>query len=160
MTNADPTSELQGILEPVVAEAGLYLEGVQVAGAPPKRTVTVTIDLPDGPGGVGSEALGDVSRKISAALDEADDVLAGAYVLEVTTPGATRPLTEQRHFRRAQGRLVTVQTQDGPVQGRVLGADADGVRLLLGAGKKATEEQTLGWDQVQRGTVEFELRRK
>src|SRR5690625_3517160 len=110
MSPSDIQAALQQALSPVVAAEGLYLEQVRLGGHQRKRVVTVVVDLPDGPGGVDSEALTEVSRAVSARMDEVDDVLPGAYELEVTTPGVSRPLTERRHFRRAQGRLVTVQT--------------------------------------------------
>src|SRR5699024_10468537 len=100
-------AQVEELLEPVVAGAGLHLEGVQVSGASRRRLVRVTVDLPDGPGGVGSDLLAEVSRAVSSRLDEAEDLLAGSYLLEVSTPGVSRPLQTARHFRRAQGRLVT-----------------------------------------------------
>jgi ribosome maturation factor RimP len=119
----------------------------------------VTVDLPDGPGGVGSDQLGEVSHQVSSALDDVDDVLEGAYLLEVSTPGVSRPLTEARHFRRAQGRLVTVQTSDGAVTGRVLDVDADALRLELQDRRRGTTTRTVPLAGISAGHVEVELRR-
>lgn len=105
-------------LEPVVEGAGLYLEGVTLTPAGRRTVVRVVVDLPDGPGGVSSDALVEVSRLVSAALDDAD-LVPGPHVLEVTTPGVDRPLTEPRHFRRAIGRLVEVTTSSGTTSGRL-----------------------------------------
>ena len=82
--------------------------------------VRITVDLPDDAlGSLDSDRLGDVSRAMSAALD-ADDVVAGAYTLEISTPGTSRPLTELRHFKRARTRLVTLKMMDGGrVEGRL-----------------------------------------
>lgn len=113
-------------LEPVVAGAGLYLEGVSVAPAGRRTLVRVVVDLPDGPGGLSSDALAEVSRAVSRALDEAD-LVPGPHTLEVTTPGVDRPLTEPRHFRRSVGRLVTLTTDEGTVTGRLAEVRADGV---------------------------------
>lgn len=118
-------------LEPVVAAAGLYLEGVSVSPAGRRTVVRVIVDLPDGPGGVSSDALAEVSRAVSRSLDEAG-VLPGPHVLEVTTPGVDRPLTEARHFRRAVGRRVAVTTPTGTTTGRLDAARADTV-LVDGA---------------------------
>ena len=49
------------------------------------------------------------------------------YVLEVSSPGVDRPLTEPRHWRRAAGRLVHVDVGDRPVTGRVVDVDDAGV---------------------------------
>lgn len=94
-------TEVRRVVEPVVAAAGLYLESVRVKGAGATQVVQVTVDLPETElGSVDSDQLGDVSRAISKALD-LDDVVPGTYALEVTTPGATRTMTEPRQFRRA-----------------------------------------------------------
>src|SRR5690606_12022516 len=116
---SEVAATLRTVLEPVVTDAGLFLEDVTVGAAGRRSVVRVVVDLPDGPGGVGSDTLADVSREIATALDEVD-VVRGAYTLEVSTPGVGRPLTTARHFRRAQGRLVRLRTTSGPVRGRVV----------------------------------------
>lgn len=127
--SGEAAARLRGLLAPAVEGCGLLLEDVAVTAAGRRRLVRVTVDLPDGPGGVGSEALTEVSHAVSDALDAAD-VIPGAYVLEVSTPGTDRPLTEPRHYRRAQGRLVRVRTRGGDrLQGRVVAADDEGVTL-------------------------------
>src|SRR5690606_10192619 len=73
--------------------------------------------------GVGLDAIAEVSRALSAALDRADEagaaVMPGEYVLEVSSPGVDRPLTEPRHWRRNVGRLVAVTVAgEGQVTGR------------------------------------------
>lgn len=144
-------AEVRALLEPVVAAAGLFLEDVTTS-AGKRIVVRVVVDLPDGPGGVGSDALTDVSRAISAALD-ADDVVPGAYTLEVSTPGISRPLTTERHYRRALGRLLRMTTTDGrltarltAVQGRELHLEHDGSTRVVPI------------DHVSSATVEPELK--
>ena len=57
--------------------------------------------------------------------------LTAAYVLEVTSPGVERPLTAEKHFRRARTRKVELVLQDGAsLSGRVAGV-ADGVLRLV-----------------------------
>ena len=82
--------------------------------------------------GVSLDEAADVSRDVSALLDASNALGDVPYTLEVSSPGVDRPLTEPRHWRRARGRLVRVKvTGEGPVEGRVLAADADGVTLGL-----------------------------
>ena len=167
MSTSDIPAALQKALSPVVAAEGLYLERVRLGGHQRKQVVTVVVDLPDGPGAVDSDQLADVSRAVSARMDEVDDLLPGAYELEVTTPGVSRPLTERRHFRRAEGRLVTVQTQEGSVRGRVITAADDGLqvqpepeRSKPGKGQnRRPEPMLLPWEAVRRGKVEVEFKR-
>lgn len=156
---SDLAVRLHELLAPVVTGSGLYLEDVDVSGPARKRLVRVTVDLPDGPGGVGSDQLGDVSRAVSAALDDVDDAIEGAYLLEVTTPGVSRPLTKARHFRRAEGRLVTIDTTDGSVTGRVTAVDPDTVHLLEESAKGGQKRHEVPLASITQGRIEIELRR-
>jgi ribosome maturation factor RimP len=118
-----------------------------------RRVLRVTVDLPDDrTGGVPMEAVAEASQAISAALD-ASDVMGGApYVLEVSSPGVDRPLTERRHWSRARGRLVLAQLADGrEVKGRLVAVGGGGV-TLAGVGD-------LSWDDVRKGRVEIEFNR-
>lgn len=157
MTPARPAemhARLRAAIEPAVAAQGLLLEDVTVAAAGRRKVVRVVVDLPDGPGGVGSDQLAAVSREVSRVLDDAD-LVEGAYTLEVTTPGTDRPLTEPRHFRRAVGRLLAVRTTDGrDLTGRL--READEGRIVLDVDGAAEE---LGYDRLARARVEIELNR-
>jgi len=133
-------------LGPVVAGAGLLLEGVKVASAGRRKLVRAVVDLPDGPGGVSSDALIEVSRLISQALDDAD-LVPGSYTLEVTTPGVDRPLTEPRHFRRAVGRLVEVTTPAGTRAGRLTEVTPD--TIVLGDAVIALADISAALTQVE-----------
>jgi len=97
---------LHALLEPVVAGTGLDLEAVRVTQAGKRRRVEVVVD---GDAGVSMDALADATRAVSDALDgpECAAVLGEQpYVLEVSSPGTDRPLTESKHWRRAKTRLV------------------------------------------------------
>ena len=116
--------ELRRSLIPAVEAAGLLLEDVTTAQAGRRTVVRVTVDLPDGPGGVTSDQLADATRAVSEALDRIDPVQ-GTYTLEVSTPGIERPLTEARHFRRAVGRLVEFETAEGTRSLRLTGVEGE-----------------------------------
>jgi ribosome maturation factor RimP len=150
---ADAVREVVG---PVVEAAGLHLEEVTVTRAGSTSVVRITIDLPeDALGSLDSDALGDASRAMSAALDE-DDVVAGAYTLEISTPGTSRPLTEVRHFKRARTRLVTLKMLDGSrVEGRLTDvlAEGEGDVLVLDG------DTRIPVGDVRRGKVEVELKK-
>ncbi len=61
----------------------------------------------DRPGGVHIEHCVKVSRQLSALLD-VEDLLPGAYRLEVTSPGLECPLLVAADFRRYAGQRVRV----------------------------------------------------
>lgn len=144
---------LRTVLQPVAEGRGLFLESVSVGAQGRRRLVRVVVDLPDGPGGVGSDALAEVSHAVSTALDEAD-VIDGSYLLEVSTPGTDRPLREPRHFRRALGRLVRVRTQSGErVRGRIVDSDDDGVVFDVDGVRRH-----VAYAELTEGVVELELK--
>lgn len=141
------------LLEPVVDEAGLFLEEVRLVKAGKHSTLRVTVDLPEGPGGVDSTQLTDVSRAISTVLDE-EDPINGAYNLEVSTPGATRDLTTARHFSRATGRLVNFRTEDDAFEARVTGVDGETIVV-----DRDGDEVTIPVESVTRAQVVLEMNR-
>lgn len=154
---ATPPSALAERVRAAVADAvqnaGLIIEDVEVAGAGHRRVVRLTVDLPDGPGGVTSDQIGDVSRAVSAVLDDAD-IVEGAHTLEVSTPGTDRALTEPRHFRRAVGRLLDLATADGRRTARLTAVEGETLQLT---DEKGTREVPIA--DVTDARVEVELTR-
>jgi ribosome maturation factor RimP len=149
-----PARAVREVVDPLVDAAGLHLEDVVVTPAGRRTVVRVVVDLPeDAVGSLGSDRLGEVSREVSTALDVADPVR-GEYVLEVTTPGTSRPLTQLRHFRRARTRMVRLVLKDGSTcTGRLVTAEADAYVLLTDAG-----ERTVDPTDVARGEIELDFR--
>jgi ribosome maturation factor RimP len=142
--------KLAGLFKPVVSASGLDLESVRVSVAGRRRVLRVVVDSDHG---VSLDDAADVSRELSALLDASDLLGDVPYTLEVSSPGVDRPLTEPRHWRRARGRLVRVKVAgEGPVEGRVLAADADGVTLGLAGGERRFPYVDMGAGSVQ---VEF-----
>jgi ribosome maturation factor RimP len=112
-------------IEPVVSAAGLWLEDVELARDAGRPVVRVVVDAPeDADESVDLDAVAEVSRTVSAALDDLDG-LPDRYTLEVSSRGATAPLTARRHYVRAIGRLVTLELADGgTLAGRLVDVDS------------------------------------
>jgi ribosome maturation factor RimP len=119
MASLSPT-RLRELVEPVVTASGYDLEEVTVTAAGRRSVVRVVVDRDTG---VDLDAVAEVSREVAAVLDEADELGEAPYVLEVTSPGVDRPLTEPRHWRRNIGRKVTT----GDVTGRISDVTDEGV---------------------------------
>jgi ribosome maturation factor RimP len=126
---------LEALLSPVVSAVDLDLEKVEVTPAGRRRVLRVVIDRD---GGIGLDEVTAASHAISAALDSSDVMGATPYVLEVTSPGVDRPLTAERHWRRATARLVRAELAGGEVVvGRVLEAgEADAVLEVAGSPRR------------------------
>ena len=166
----DPAVEARRIhvlLEPTVAAAELYLEEVKVHFAGSHRTVSVIVDLPeDQEGGVGLDAISAIARQLSDVMDSDPNDDGSPYDLEISSPGATRPLTEPRHWRRALGRMVKVNAADREnFMGRVLAVEDDGVLfkpelpVKKGMKPKQGEPEKLLFSAIRRGVVELEFAR-
>ncbi|MBV2365803.1 ribosome maturation factor RimP [Streptomonospora nanhaiensis] len=144
---------LAALLTPLLAEAGLELESIEVTPAGKRRLLRVVVDSDNG---VDLDAVGEVSQEISTALDSSDAMGKAPYVLEVTSPGVDRPLTLPRHWRRSRGRLVRAATAEGgEVQGRVKDADDDGVTLEVDG-----RDRRYGYSDLRRAKVQVEFRRE
>ena len=164
----DPAAtRLAGWIEPVVGAAGYDLEELVVSPAVRRSVVRVVVDRDEG---VSLDDVAEVSRAVSAVLDENDGELGRApYVLEVTSPGVDRPLTEPRHWRRNTGRLVavTVGPAGSPEQmtGRITAVDDAGVTLAVekpgkpGARRKPPTPRQVPWAQLGAGRVQVEFAR-
>lgn len=143
------------VVGPVVEQHGLEIDRIEVASAGKRSVLRIYLDG-DGPQGRGPslDQIADATRAISAALDESPAVGAAPYTLEVSSRGVSRPLTEQRHFRRNVGRLVTITLADGSVTGRIEAADADGVDLDVDG-----TPRRVALADVTRAVVQAELRK-
>lgn len=148
-------ARLQAVIDPVVAGTGYDLEELSVKQVGRRHLVRVIID---GDGGVGLDAIAEVSRAVSRALDEAEesgtDLIMGEYQLEVSSPGVDRPLTLPRHWVRNVGRLVKVKAGEKSLTGRVVDADADGITLDVDG-----KEHAVGYDALGPGRVQVEFKR-
>ena len=140
----------------MVAVAGMDLESVRVSAAGRRRLLRVVVDSDQG---VSLDDAAAISRQLSAALDTEAVMGDFPYTLEVSSPGVDRPLLDPRHWRRAVGRLVQVTVNDagdsgvsGPVSGRVVAADTDGVTLDVEGARRRYGYPALGAGAVQ---VEF-----
>jgi len=143
---------LLDVLGPVVAATGCDLEDVVVTAAGRRSLVRVTVDAD---GGVDLDTVAAVSRAMSDALDSAgEDAFAGPFVLEVSSPGVDRALTEPRHWRRNVGRLVKVDVDGRETTARIVATSDAGVTLDV-----AGVERDAAWASIGPGRIQVEFSR-
>ena len=127
------------------------LGGEEVRVALLRAQVVLDGDVPPDLGGLDDIAV--VSRAISAELDRREHLIGGSYTLEVTSPGVDRPLTGQRHWRRAHLRQVAVRLHDGTTfTGRVGAAGDEAVTVLVDGRRREVRYADVAHAGVQ---VEF-----
>ena len=103
-----PLSEtVREIAEQAIEGFGLYVVDVHVRGQQGSRAVTVYVDSEEG---AGLDDIAEASRAVSEAFD-LHDPIKGRYRLDVSSPGADRPLTDPRQYRRHIGRTLEVQVR-------------------------------------------------
>jgi ribosome maturation factor RimP len=143
------------LLDAEFARAGYDIEDVVVDAAARPARITV---VADGDEGLDLDTIAQLSRTSSELLDHLDDP-ATPYVLEVTSPGVDRPLTTEKHYRRARGRKVILTLSDGSqVTGR-LGETRDGIaRLVVREGRQAKlAVRELELDSIVNAVVQVEF---
>ncbi|WP_370331829.1 ribosome maturation factor RimP [Mycolicibacterium hippocampi] len=141
------------LLEGEFGRTGFDIEDVVIdtAARPPRITV-----ITDGDAGLDLDSVAELSRVASALLDELDTA---PYVLEVTSPGVERPLTTEKHFRRARGRKVELTLSDGSTLtgrlGAVRGPTVDLVLRERARGEFAVRDIAL--DTIANAVVQVEF---
>lgn len=137
--------EVAAMALPLAQDLGLEVWDVEYVKEGGQMILRVYIDREDRP--VTLEDCEALSRRLDVELDKRD-LIAGAYNLEVSSPGAERPLRTERDFERFRGQQVLVKTF-APVNGKkewkgaLLGATDAEIRIQ---GPKG--EMTVSRDQV------------
>jgi len=111
---------ITALVEPSLRQLGVELYDAQWDSRGRTPVLRLLIDKPEG---VDLDDCARVSNAVSAVLD-AYDPIERAYELEVSSPGAERPLRTEAELRRALGRRVNVRFRagddEGVLEGRLL----------------------------------------
>jgi ribosome maturation factor RimP len=143
------------LLDGEFARAGYEIEDVVIDAAARPARITV---VADGDEPLDLDSIASLSRSASELLDRVD-AKAAQYVLEVTSPGVDRPLTTEKHYRRARGRKVEMTLSDGSqLTGRIGEIHGGTVRLVVREGEKANFSlRELPLDGVAKAVVQVEF---
>lgn len=123
-----PPERIVELVADLLASEGYDLEDVVVTAAGKHSTVRLMVDSDSG---LGLDEAARLSRLVSDAFDRVSDFGESPYVLEVTSPGIGRPLTLERHWRRAQGRRARIDLGDETITGRIGELVGDTVRVVV-----------------------------
>lgn len=94
------------LLGPIVEKFGVEIYDVEYVKEGSDWYLRAYIDKPEGVNIIDCE---NVSRALSDALD-AEDYIADAYILEVSSPGLGRTLKKDRHLEKSLGAEVEIRT--------------------------------------------------
>lgn len=146
--------EVTELLADEFARAGFEVDAVAIDARTRRITVTADGDTP-----LDLDTVAELSRVASMLLDGLDTG-DEAYFLEVTSPGVDRPLTAEKHFRRARGRLVNITLVDGGAVSGRLGAVVDGgldVVVRDGRNKSALAVRRIPLAEIGHAVVQVEF---
>ncbi len=93
------------LVTPIIEENNFELVDVEYVKEGADYYLRVYADKPDG---INIDDCVLISRALEAKLDEADKIK-DAYILEVSSPGLTRPLKKDKDFKRSIGKLVELK---------------------------------------------------
>jgi ribosome maturation factor RimP len=130
------TETVKRIALPILEAEGLELVEVEYVKEGSNRFLRLFIDRDDRP--VDLDDCTRVSEKLSQVLD-AEDPIPDAYVLEVSSPGAERPLKREKDYHKAVGKHVhvtTFESIDGKNVFEGVLAEFDGQTLTVAERKK------------------------
>ncbi|MET1014112.1 MAG: ribosome maturation factor RimP [Paenisporosarcina sp.] len=100
-------NEVEQLVKPIVEELNLELIDMEFVKEGRDWFLRIYVDTPQG--GIDIEQCALVSERVSVVLDEKDPIEQN-YFLEVSSPGAERPLKKESDFEKAVGKYIHVKT--------------------------------------------------
>lgn len=122
--------EVREVVEPILQSQGYELVDLEYQRESRGWVLRIYLDRE---GGITLDDCSGVSHEVGAVL-EVKDVIPNAYVLEVSSPGLTRPLKKPEDYNRFRNQLVKIklfQPLDGRrnFKGTLLGLEVETVRV-------------------------------
>jgi len=148
-----PIPSIKALIEPTLEHLGYDLYAVEQSGQS-GRTLRVSIDRPEP---ITIEDCERVSRVVGPLVDRAN-LIPGPYDLEVSSPGAERPLNDKRDYERFNGKRVNVRYRSGEtesvVEGDLVAVDDAGIAVQSkGQRGRAPVIVHIAWDDVASGRL-------
>ena len=108
-------SRISEIISPVIEDMGFALVQAKMTSDDGRNILRILAEDPK-THNLGVDDCAKLSRAVSAMLD-VEDPIAGAYTLEMSSPGIDRPLTRLEDFETYKGFEVKIEL-DIPVEGQ------------------------------------------
>jgi len=148
-----PISSIKELLQPTLNHMGYELYALDQSGHS-GRTLRISIDRSEP---ITIEDCERVSRVVGPLLDHAK-LIDGPYDLEVSSPGAERPLRSHGEYERFNGKRVNVRYRSGEsetvVEGQLVAVDAAGIAVSSpGARGRAPVIIHITWEDVVAGRL-------
>ena len=153
MSSTAILSKIEAIAERVAQPEGIEIVEIELKGGGKNRFLRISIDRPEGVTHGDCELI---SHQVGTILD-VEDVVPGAYTLEVSSPGVERKLLKYRDFERFTGKKIKAILREPVENSRrwegTLASCADGLINLEVAEGKTIQ---FPFDQVEKANLKFE----
>ena len=148
-----PITSIKELLEPTLNHMGYELYALDQSGHS-GRTLRISIDRTEP---VTIEDCERVSR-VAGPLVDHSKLIIGPYDLEVSSPGAERPLRNHHDYERFNGKRVNVRYRSGEaeavVEGQLIAVDQAGIAVQApGPRGRAPVIIHIGWEDVVTGRL-------
>lgn len=151
------TEVVETLIRPVIGDLGLSLVDVEYLKEGRDWFLRVYIDKD---GGVDLDDCALASEKISLLMDE-NDPIKEQYFLEVSSPGAERPLKTKEDLEKSVGSYINVKTfekinGEKEFQGTLLSFEDDELTLEMKV-KTAKRKVTVPYEKVAKARIAIQF---
>jgi ribosome maturation factor RimP len=148
-----PIPSIKALIEPTLAHMGYDVYAVEQSGSA-ARTLRIKIDRNEP---ITIDDCERVSKVVGPLVDHAN-LISGSYDLEVSSPGAERPLHDKHDYERFSGKRVNVRYRAGEsesvVEGDLVAVDTAGIAVQSkGPRGRAPVIVHIAWDDVASGRL-------
>jgi ribosome maturation factor RimP len=148
-----PIPSIRELLEPTLNHMGYELYSLDQSGHS-GRTLRISIDH------VEPITIQDCERvsRVAGPLIDHSSLIEGPYDLEVSSPGAERPLRSHQDYERFNGKRVNVRYRTGlsetVIEGQLVAVDKAGIAVQAsGARGRAPVIEHIAWEDVVAGRL-------
>lgn len=148
------SQELERLARPLLEELGFELVQATASRTRFRHSFRIYADKDEG---IALKDCAFLSRTISQVLDQ-DPILAGAYSIEVSSPGMQRPVRTLEHYLRFRGEKVHIMLKsprDGGRRrwkGQIIDVEDQMIRISLGDDK----EERFRLEEIQEAHLELD----
>jgi ribosome maturation factor RimP len=152
-----PIPSIKELIEPTLKHMGYELYSLEQSGQS-GRTLRISIDHAEP---IKIEDCERVSRVVGPLIDHAN-LIDSRYDLEVSSPGAERPLRGPSDYERFNGKRVNIRYRSGDadtiVEGQLVAVDAAGIAVQAqGVRGRAPVVLHIAWSDVVTGRLAVTL---
>ncbi len=150
MDNIRLEDQVRALVEELVDRGPIFLVDFSVRGRSGSHAVDVFVESDEA---LGVNQLAELSREIEFSLDTGE-VMPGNYSLNVSTPGADRPLRLPRQYHKHLGRNLRVHYRKAEdvsteVCGELIAAEDSSIQIDYGKGSLEILYKDIQWAKVQ-----------